>query len=420
MPDTIPPRASGDYVTLAARDGGSFRAYCARPADRSGPGLVILQEVFGVTADLRALAERYAEEGYVVLVPDLVWRIEPGIELGHDERGLQQAFALHRRFDEARAVEDVADTVAALRAMPEQVGGVGCLGFCLGGKLAYLAAARTDVDCAIGYYGVGIESALDEAARIRVPLMLHIAADDAYCPPEAQAAIAAAFRDSVDAAIHVYPGCGHAFASEARPSFDKPAALVAYSRTLGLLRRVLGPVYDLTRLWEAHCYHEFVARDVDATMATMVPEPYVNHVPTMTGGVGHDHLQRFYKYHFVDANPEDTRLIPISRTVGSDRVVDEMLFCFTHTREIDWLLPGLPPTGRYVEVPLVAIIRFRGDKLYNEHIYWDQASVLVQIGKLDPTGLPVAGLETARKLVDETLPSNTLMRNWASSEGKPI
>jgi len=196
--------------------------------------------------------------------------------------------------------------------------------------------------------------------------------------------------------------------------------LVAYSRTLGLLRRVLGPVYDLTRLWEAHCYHEFVARDVDATMATMVPEPYVNHVPTMTGGVGHDHLQRFYKYHFVDANPEDTRLIPISRTVGSDRVVDEMLFCFTHTREIDWLLPGLPPTGRYVEVPLVAIIRFRGDKLYNEHIYWDQASVLVQIGKLDPTGLPVAGLETARKLVDETLPSNTLMRNWASSEGKPI
>ncbi len=172
MPDTIPPRASGDYVTLAARDGGSFRAYCARPADRSGPGLVILQEIFGVTADLRALSERYAEEGYVVLVPDLFWRIEPGIELGHDERGLQQAFALHRRFDEARAVEDVADTVAALRAMPEQVGGVGCLGFCLGGKLAYLAAARTDVDCAIGYYGLGIENALDEAARIRVPLML--------------------------------------------------------------------------------------------------------------------------------------------------------------------------------------------------------------------------------------------------------
>ncbi len=304
--------------------------------------------------------------------------------------------------------------------MPEQVGCVGCVGFCLGGKLAYLAAARTDVDCAVGYYGVGIENALDEAARITVPLMLHIAADDTFCPPEAHAAIAAAFADSPNVAIHVYPGCGHAFAAETRPSFDKPAALVAYSRTLGLMRRVLGPIYDLTRLWEMHCHHEFAARDVDATMATMVPEPYVNHVPTMTGGVGHDHLKRFYKYHFVNSNPEDTKLIPISRTVGSDRVVDEMLFCFTHTREIDWMLPGVEPTGRYVEVPLIAIVRFRGDKLHNEHIYWDQASVLVQIGKLDPAGLPVAGREAAQKLVDETLPSNTLMRNWSNSEGKPI
>jgi len=152
----------------------------------------------------------------------------------------------------------------------------------------------------------------------------------------------------------------------------------------------------------------------------MVPEPYVNHIPTMTGGVGQDHLKRFYVYHFVNSNPEDTKLIPISRTVGKDRVVDEMLFCFTHTREIDWMLPGIEPTGKYVEVPLVAIVTFQGDKIYNEHIYWDQASVLAQIGKLDASGLPVAGIEAARKLVDKTLPSNTLMRAWASSEGKPI
>jgi carboxymethylenebutenolidase len=152
----------------------------------------------------------------------------------------------------------------------------------------------------------------------------------------------------------------------------------------------------------------------------MVPEPYVNHIPTMTGGVGQDHLKRFYVYHFVNSNPEDTKLIPISRTVGKDRVVDEMLFCFTHTREIDWMLPGIEPTGKYVEVPLVAIVAFQDDKICNEHIYWDQASVLVQIGMLDPSGLPVAGIETARKLADKTLPSNTLMRTWASSEGKPI
>jgi len=178
--------------------------------------------------------------------------------------------------------------------------------------------------------------------------------------------------------------------------------------------------FDLSALWDAHCLHEFGERDVDATMKTMVAEPYVNHIPTMTGGVGHDQLKRFYTHHFVNSNPQDTKLIPISRTVGKDRVVDEMLFCFTHTREIDWMLPGLPPTGKYVEVPLIAIVCFDGDKLYNEHIYWDQASVLVQIGKLDPATLPVAGIETARKLVDKTLPSNTLMAAWANSEGKPV
>jgi carboxymethylenebutenolidase len=107
--------------------------------------------------------------------------------------------------------------------------------------------------------------------------------------------------------------------------------------------------------------------------------------------------------------------VPISRTIGADRLVDEMLFCFTHDIEIDWMLPGMKPTGKYVEVPLVAIVNFRGDKLYHEHIYWDQASVLVQIGLIDPMNLPVAGIATAKKLVDETLPSNTLMRRWKES-----
>ena len=177
---------------------------------------------------------------------------------------------------------------------------------------------------------------------------------------------------------------------------------------------------DLTAFWEAHCRYEFETHDVNATMASMVKEPYVNHIPTMTGGVGHDQLKRFYKYHFIGANPPDTELVPISRTVGADSLVDEILFRFTHTSEIDWMLPGIPPTGRKVEIPLVAIVRFQGDKLVHEHIYWDQASVLVQIGKLDPTGLPVAGAETARKAVDKTQPSNTLMSVWAKSEGKPI
>jgi len=179
-----------------------------------------------------------------------------------------------------------------------------------------------------------------------------------------------------------------------------------------------GPAYDLEALWEQHCLFEFGERDVPKTMATMVDEPYVNHIPTMTGGVGAKQLARFYRHHFVNSNPKDTRIVPVSRTVGADRLVDEVLFSFTHDVEIDWMLPGVKPTGKYVEVPLVAIIHFQGDKLVHEHIYWDQASVLAQIGLLDETKLPVVGRDQARKLVDETLPSNTRMARWKESEGR--
>jgi carboxymethylenebutenolidase len=176
---------------------------------------------------------------------------------------------------------------------------------------------------------------------------------------------------------------------------------------------------DLIALWEAHCRYEFDTRDVDATMATMVAEPYVNHIPTMTGGVGYEQLKRFYKYHFIGVNPPDFQLTPISRTVGEHTLVDEFVVSFTHTMEIDWMLPGIKPTGRKVEVPTVAVVNFEGDKLISEHIYWDQATVLVQLGLLDPTGLPVAGIEAARKAFDKRLPSNTLMARWRESEGKP-
>jgi carboxymethylenebutenolidase len=179
--------------------------------------------------------------------------------------------------------------------------------------------------------------------------------------------------------------------------------------------------HDLGRLWEAHCRYEFETRDVDATMNSMVREPYVNHIPTMTGGVGHDELKRFYKYHFIGVNPPDFRLTPVSRTVGVDRVVDEFIVHFTHTTKIDWMLPGIAPTGREVSVPTVAIVEFKDGKLAHEHIYWDQASVLVQIGKLDPHGLPVVGGEAARKVLDHTLPSNALMRDtWRRTKDLPI
>ena len=402
---------TGQYIQLAAKDGsGSFRGYLAVPASGHGPGLVIAQEIFGVNKTMRDVADYYAEEGYVALVPDLFWRQQPDVELGYSEADWQQAFKFYGGFDEAKGMKDIQAALDVLRDRPEVVERqAGVLGFCLGGKLAYLAACRTDADVSVGYYGVGIDAALEEAKNIRKPLLLHVAELDKFCPPEARERIVQALKGHPKVALHVYPGVDHAFARAGGDHFHKPSALMAHERSIAALKAAIGPHYDLSALWDKHCEYEFGTRNVDDTMSTMVAEPYVNHIPTMTGGVGHAMLSRFYQHHFVNSNPPDTRLVPISRTVGATQIVDEILFSFTHTCEIDWLLPGVAPTGKPVEIPLVAIVKFRGDKLYHEHIYWDQASVLVQVGLLDPKLLPVAGIETARKLLDETLPSNTLM-----------
>jgi carboxymethylenebutenolidase len=172
---------------------------------------------------------------------------------------------------------------------------------------------------------------------------------------------------------------------------------------------------DLSAIWEQHTQHEFATRDTEATLDTMVADAYVNHVPVMTGGVGRDALREFYSRRFIPKMPPDTEIVPVSRTIGSDRVVDEMIFRFTHTMEMDWMLPGLAPTGKRVEIAVVAIVHFRGGKLAHEHIYWDQASVLVQLGLLDASRLPVAGAETAKKVSDPRLPSNALIRRADSS-----
>ena len=155
---------------------------------------------------------------------------------------------------------------------------------------------------------------------------------------------------------------------------------------------------DLMRLWEEHTRHEFATRDTESTLDTMVEDAYVNHVPVLTGGVGKSALREFYSKDFIPRMPPDTTLTPVSRTVGEDQLVDEMIFSFTHTREMPWILPGVPPTNRRVEVALVAIVRFREGKVAHEHIYWDQASVLKQIGLLNDPALPVFGAESARKV----------------------
>jgi carboxymethylenebutenolidase len=367
---------------------------------------------------MRAVADLYAEEGYVALVPDLFWRLQPGVDLGYDEAAFAKAIELFQRIDLDAAVDDIAACIEHLRQREEVVhAGIGFVGFCMGGKLAYLAATRTDVSCSVGYYGMGIEALLDEAKQIKGRLVLHFAEQDAYCPQQARDAILPCLRNLPKTELYLYPGVDHAFARVGGMHFDKPAYLMAHERSIAALKREIGPNFDLSALWDEHVRHEFDTRDVAATMATMVAEPYVNHVPTLTGGVGQRELSRFYRHHFIHGNPPDMTLTPISRTVGALQVVDEFVMRFTHSCEIDWLLPGVPPTGRFVEIPMLGVVRFRGDRLYHEHIYWDQAGVLVQIGLLDPQGLPVAGVESARKLLDESLPSNRLMARWAASEG---
>ena len=162
------------------------------------------------------------------------------------------------------------------------------------------------------------------------------------------------------------------------------------------------PSSDLAQLWEQHTSHEFVTRDVEATLDTMVEDAYVNHIPVMTGGSGKAALRDFYSRHFIPSMPPDTTLTPISRTIGENQLVDEMIFSFTHSQEMPWMLPGVAPTHRRVEIPLVAIVRFRDGKLAHEHIYWDQASVLMQIGLLTDPALPVRGVETARRVRNQT------------------
>ena len=166
----------------------------------------------------------------------------------------------------------------------------------------------------------------------------------------------------------------------------------------------------MSDLWDEHMRSEFESQSVEDTLETMVDDPFVNHVPVLTGGMGLEEVRKFYSERFIPQQPPDAEIIPVSRTIGNERVVDELIDRFTHTVQMDWLLPGIPPTGRRVEIPIVVVVQFRDGKIASEHIYWDQASVLVQVGLIDSEELPVSGAESARKVLEPTsVPSNKLI-----------
>lgn len=182
---------------------------------------------------------------------------------------------------------------------------------------------------------------------------------------------------------------------------------------------------NLSDLWDEHVRTEFSAHAADEAISTMVANPLVNQVPVLIGGNGREEVYEFYSKYFLSQIPADMEMIPVSRTVGQGRVVDEMVLRFTHTIPMDWLLPGIPPTAKRVEIAFVVVVQFDGDKLAHEHVYWDQASVLVQLGLLDPAGLPVVGAEGARSVLDRSIPLNALIHrakqrssNTASTRAK--
>jgi carboxymethylenebutenolidase len=402
-------------MRIKSFDGGEFDGYVALPASGYGPGIVVLQEIFGVNGYMRSVADWYAAHGFVAVCPDLFWRIERGVELTDKGDDWKRAIEFYQKIDEDKAVEDSAATLAFLRKHTACSGRVGAVGFCMGGNLAYLLSVRFKPDCAVGYYGVAIEQSLDEAKNLASPLLLHIAEKDKFCPPEAQAQIHEALDSNPLVTIHDYPGLDHAFGRPGGEHYAPAAAELANLRSLEFLVSNLAGAgcasaqQTLSQRWDDHVKYEFATRNTDDTIETMVSDAYVNHVPVMTGGVGHEELREFYSQRFIPQMPPDTAMTPVSRTIGVDRVVDEMVFEFTHTIRMDWMLPGIEPTGKHVKVALVVIVHFRDGKLAHEHIYWDQASVLAQLGLIDAAKLPVAGVESAEKVLDPKLASNKLM-----------
>ncbi|KAI1376817.1 hypothetical protein F4677DRAFT_418073 [Hypoxylon crocopeplum] len=391
-----PPLPSIQYEELAPGIG------LLLPLSRRGhgPGLITL---VADTTDQLTIAEgvpstliKWAEEGYAVVE-------------------IQQ-----RAFSPAalkRALEALSHTDKC-----EPKGKVGLVLYDpqLWNQIAPVLAENPDIVAAVSYANASQESSLVSAP---IPTVHHLAG---------KAPDGAKSRRNDSLTIYYYSGAeSYKFATPFQISFHYATEAVSHTRSLTLLKNTMGgPFFDLETIWEEHTYYEFADRSVEHTMSTMVQEPYVNHVPTMTGGIGRESLTSFYQQNFIFSNSDDAELELVSRTIGIDRVVDEFIFKCTHDREIDWLLPGVPPTGKKVEIPMTAVVNVRGDRLYHEHILWDQATVLRQLGLMPeylpfpyplpggppaaPGGqfeyrVPTAGITTAQKLRERnSAPSNEM------------
>jgi carboxymethylenebutenolidase len=228
-------------ITISGPD-GIFSGYLAMPKKIPAPGIVVAQEIFGVNQVMRGVCDWLAEAGYLACCPDIFWRIEPGIQITDKTKAeWDRAFQLFMAFDVDKGIDDLRATLAHMREHKACTGTVGSLGYCLGGKLAYLMAARTDTDCSVGYYGVGLDELLDEAKAIKKPLLLHVAGKDRFVPKDAREKIVAALSGRAGITVHQYPAQDHAFARIGGEHYDKAAAKSANGRTLEFFKEHLLP-----------------------------------------------------------------------------------------------------------------------------------------------------------------------------------
>ena len=231
---------SGTDITIDGPD-GSFSGYLAKPESGTGPGIVVIQEIFGVNDVMRGICDGLAREGFITLCPDLFWRLEPGIRItDKTDEELAKAFDLFGKFDVDKGIVDIGAALKTLRGVEGCTGKAGAVGYCLGGLLAFLTATRTDSDASVGYYGVNIHEKLDEQPNIKKPLMLHIAGKDEFVPPAAQDKITAGLKDHPLVTLYAYPDQEHAFARDGGKHFDKQAAVAANERTLAFFQENLG------------------------------------------------------------------------------------------------------------------------------------------------------------------------------------
>ncbi|KAH8656547.1 LEA domain protein [Tricladium varicosporioides] len=373
-----------------------------------GPGLVVVVPETSrhqhITPDLLPPLQKWAEEGFATVEI-------PGSALNDGNAGnaLTQAFRALEECDTADG-----DLVAIVVYEP----------ICWN-MIAPLLSSTPKIIAAVAYGSYSSGPALVEST---IPCLHHLAGTGNN-EPKAVGKHTVYSYAKAQSPVFAYPNHG---------SFHAASESMSHTRNLTFLKKHLGaPFFDLEAIWNEHTAFEFGDRSVARTMETMVAEPYVNHIPTMTGGIGRERLTNFYRHHFIFNNPEDTDLELISRVVGIDRVVDEFVFSFTHTKIIDWILPGIPPTGKHVRVPFTSVVNIRGDRLYHEHIAWDQASVLVQLGLMPeylpfpyalPDGtkpaagkkfeyrVPAAGSETANKILDKNSEDSNKMFDFKIRE----